>query len=668
MMRLMMRLQRLGFVVGCMATAFLSSEARGQSQQGLIPVQWGHRTDSQGFIWDVQQGGYVNHGTNYCFSNAMVLRVNSSGFSGQSHMMTADGSEYVLQQNMNGIDVTRRVKVDAANAGCRWIDSFRNTGGGLVNVAVSYQTGFNAQAQVILSNAGRVNVMMFEKNEGGLICVAQPGQNRPSALLAFNVPRSKVKPALQIQHNTQIVATYTLPVEPGKTVSLCTVIGQRTISTPPSGEKQASALFKGFYSSSITRDVPKAIQQTIVNWRSGGFDSTERPVLWTLPVDLDLEQGPEDLLAIGDTTRLKGTTTCEKLSINTRYGEKTFDIVDIAALAGPRFRGRDTQVYLRDGQLLTGPITARGLRFALTSGPHIDLDFAMVDRIVTREQPAAAPPYAALLETFDGDRLALNADTDLHITVVTPWGSRRLALGDIRWIRNVTDERAGFEVSLTDGSRFLAFLDGTAFKVNTVAFGPQEFHTSQIKMLSTEVVTPPESRDDKRVDEPHVVLAGGQVLAGRIDLNAISLLTLGGVIPVPPEQVQMMRNVTDESDSVPGHSGVVFSAELWGGGTVVGRYQAASLPVRFGSGVWHLPAGTISEVAVPTPVVSEATSIRAIQLVRDLGDPDWNRRESAQRELTSLGPLASGALREASTQSKDAEVRRRASMILDQID
>jgi hypothetical protein len=653
------------------AAAALCAPAFGGSPKSLIAAAWSQHTDSQGFLWDVQQGGYINHGTNYCFSNCMVLQVDGDGFSGQSNMMTADGSEYVLQQNMNGIDVTRRVKIDAASAGCRWIDSFTNTGGAAAAVTVSYQTAFNNHAQAVVSDTGRVNAMTLAKDEGGLIFVAPPNQNRPSALLTFASPRSKIKPALQVQNNSQVQANYALSIEPGKTVSLCTVVGQRTIVAPPASAKDAAALFKGFYSRNMTRDVPRAINQTVVNWRGGGFDPGERPVLWTLPIDLDLEPGPGDILAIGDDTRLTGTATCETLSIATRYGDKQIDFADVAALAGPRFRGRDTQVYLRDGQLLTGPITASGLRFALTSGPRMDLDFAMVDRLVTRE-PAVAdvaePVYAALIETFDGDRLALNADTELTLTVVTPWGARTLSLGDIRWIRNVTDERAGYEAALSDGSRFLCFLDGTTFKVNTLAFGQQELHTSQIKVLSTEVALPAGTGDDQRVDQPHVILAGGQVLVGRVDLEVIPLLTLGGVIPVPPGQVQVMRNVTDEAPPVPGDSGVVWSAELWGGGTVVGRYQDAALPVRFGGGVWHLPARDISEVNVPTPVVPEAMHVRALEMIRELGDPDWNRREAAQRELTALGPMAAGALREAVGQSQDPEVRRRATLILEQVD
>ncbi len=652
----------------------VAAPAPAQTTPGLVPANWSQVTDSQGFVWDLQSGGYLNQGTNYCFSNAMTLQINNNGFGGSTHLMTPDGSEYILQQNLSGIDVTRRVKVDARNAVCRWVDSFTNSTPSAQSITVAYHTGFNNRAQVVVSDRGRVNATSLEKNEGGLLVVSPPNQGRPGAFFALATANSKVKPTIQIQNNSRFIFTYTLRIDPGKTLSLCTYVGQRWTHNPPTTEKETAAIFRPVYGRRMLSDLPRPILPTIVNWRGGGgFDPGERPMLWTLPADLGIEPGSDDVLAVGEGTRLKGTASCDKLIVTTRYGVKECDFAHVAALAGPRFVGRDTQVYLRDGQLLTGQVQATNLRFQLASGPRIDLDFAMLDRLVMRQTgtlAAAEAPLAAVLETFDGDRLALPAEAKLDLSLVTPWGGRAVSLADLRWVRNVTDERAGYEAALTDGSRFFCFLDGTTFSVNTLLFGPQQFHTSQIRMLTADLVAPTNQRDkeDDRLHHPHVLLAGGQVLAGRVEQESIPLLTLAGVIPLPPGQIRQMRNVTDESPMVPGDTGVVFHAEMWGGGAVVGRYQPAALPVRCGSVVWQVPARDVAEVIVPTPVVPEATHARALLLIRDLGHPDWSRREEAQRELLSLGSLAAAPLREAATQSQDAEIRRRAAAIVEQLD
>jgi hypothetical protein len=65
--------------------------------------------------------------------------------------------------------------------------------------------------------------------------------------------------------------------------------------------------------------------------------------------------------------------------------------------------------------------------------------------------------------------------------------------------------------------------------------------------------------------------------------------------------------------------------------------------------------------------IDPAISDEIDQLVKQLGDDEWSKREAAQKKLTAFGRAAKDAL-EKSAHSKDMEVVWRSEAILEKID
>src|SRR5687767_4576736 len=90
------------------------------------------------------------------------------------------------------------------------------------------------------------------------------------------------------------------------------------------------------------------------------------------------------------------------------------------------------------------------------------------------------------------------------------------------------------------------------------------------------------------------------------------------------------------------------------------RWDAALFAAGFGT------AAVLAEPPAPRPRDSTpATPARIAEWVRDLGSPDFRRREAATRELANR-PEAIPALRQV-VRSTDAEVAWRAGELLDEI-
>jgi len=639
--------------------------ARARAIQKLVPANFAHKTDSMGFRWDIQRTGIINDGTSDCFDNGAALMVNGQPFNATSAMMTADGQELVLKANIRGLEVTRRIKVDVKACGARYIEVFKNTGRGSQTVAVGLRSYLGGSCQTVVSETGGFTPMALGKKDSGVLAVQHPQTQRPSVLFCLAGSRSKVKPALAISSNRTFQFNYSLAVPAGKTVSLLHTVAQRRVGAPPDA-KTLATMFQPFKSRKWVRDVPSAVRRTIVNMRGFVGVSGAAPELLTTLEQLGIERANTDILAFGEETRVRGTAACAQLSIKTRYGTMTIPFEKVAAVVGSKVTGRYAQVFLRDGQVLSGKAEVRGLRFTMNSGLSVDLSLEALDRLALRakaDDGKPPPTVHAFVDTFEGHRLAVLRDPALRVGVTTPWGSLEIPLAEVRWLSMPEDGTPGHLIRLRDGSRFFGFLDGAALPMKTLLFGVQKFAPTEIRTIAA-VEHKRAKEEDGEIDQPHVVLAGDNVVVGRLDLAELHFLSAGQVIPVPPSQVRVLHNLAEEEGEAAG-GGPTFHAEMWGGGTVRGQLREIVLPVRIGDRVCQVPARDIADVYVPSPTVPERLRDKVAALIRDLGHPEWEKRDAASRQLAELGFVAKQQLEEALKQTTDPEVRRRVKDLLD---
>lgn len=614
-------------------------------------------TDDLGFNWDVEaRGGYVQHGSSL-FNSAMVLQT-TQGQSFQASDATAEGDHGLVMSNeFLGLKVTRRVHIDVEAGVARWVDSFTNETDAAVTADLQYSIRLSSQGQAVVSDQNRAVTDSLADGETGFAIVAHPQRNTPSALLAVRDDRSDIAPTINNQSNYRFYLVHQLVVEPGETRTLMHALAQRNLSNTPSDEELEKA-FDPLLDTRPLRVFDAALRRTLVNWRVGALIGAF-PEVWPMPEELAVTPESVDLFVTGNGTRLKGGLQWNALTMQTRFGPVTLEREQVAGLAGPQFDGHAPRVYLNDGQLFTGPLEADALHFALAGGTTIDLAPDRIDRLVMRERPREidAP---ALVVTRHGERIAVTRDQPLNLTVATGWGERTLTWDELRYLAvNPSEEAPGYALHLVDGSALLCTLDGDTIELDTLSFGPQAFNVDEIEAIilpsrMDELDTPPTAA--------YLRLSGEQILTGHIDLPELALTTAAAVIPIPPGQLHELERVADDLTDPE-----AFAVTLFDGSVARGQLDDDTLPVRVGAETWDVPMEDVQTFSSPTPRVTERTRARLALLIRDLGDSDWATREQASDELAAAGLLAVPMLREALTQSRDAEVRQRVRDLLDQI-
>lgn len=627
----------------------------------LVPATFQPMTDSQGFVWDMDQSGSIQSGSN-CFSGVMSPEVNGGGFSVQQSMMSPDGSEVYLDGAVNSLAFSRRIKIDQKLAYVRYFDSVRNTTAAAQNVRLMLRINFNNVMQPPVSDAGTALGPALSAKENGFVIMRPPGQQGPAAVFLLAGKNAKLRPSVQNQQNYRLSVTYNFKVAPGETVSLAYAVAQRALPSMPDSKAMAK-LFASINTSKLLSDIPAKDRKGLANFTPGGFSSAPgAPGVVSMLEKLNVERGPSDVLAIGTDTRLKGTASCAKLEIETAArGKVVVPFENIAAVLGGR---RESRVLLRDGQAVSGKLAAEGLKFSLATGTSIALNAATLDRLVMRATPndiLPNPEAWGFLETFDGDRLAVKPDPALRLRATTAWGLREVALDELVFCGPTEENPLGVRMQLKDGSYFLAFLDGDEMKFNTLLFGPQSFPVTGIRQIA--VVLPRSAEEGGEVvpERAQVAVAGGQILAGQIDLAELHFLSPAGVIPVAANLIRTLQNTSEDGSA----GAPVFTATVWGGGSVSGTLREVVVPVRSSANVFQVPVRDLLSAIVPSPAVPEGLRDKIAALLRDLGHTDWEKREAASRELGELGGIARSALSETVKQTNDAEVRRRGQALLD---
>jgi hypothetical protein len=628
----------------------------------MVPANFSPQADSAGFNWTIDSNGSVDTGSGL-LNNSFYLEVNNNSFSAQQPMMTADGSEYFLaSSNGNSATVMRRVKIDQKNALVRYIDTITSTSPAPQTLNIRLRIQFNNQMQSVLTDRGAVLAASLGPGETGF--VATSPQMPTSALFMLGSSRTKIRPTIQNQSNAQFMVTYSVPVAPGESISLLYVVAQRNLAGATDA-KTLAKLFAPLKSPRVAADLGAAERKTLVNFHAGTFlDASSLPSLASLMDSLQVQPGTQDVLAIGADTRLKGTASCASLTITTPRGKADVPLEKVAALIGGSRSGR---IIFRDGQALSGKLSASGLKFTLTTGTTVDLDISALDRLVLREKAgdkASAHSAWAMVDTFEGDRLAVNPTSDLRLHATTSWGACDISADDLVAYGPTEENPLAFTVLLRDGSRFVALLDGDEITLDTALFGKKTFRTSEIRQVG--IVQSAPADDDESADlapaRAQVMLAGNQVITGQIDLPELHFLSPTGIIPVTPNLLHRLTNTSDDSETP------TFNAEIWGGGTVSGSLRELIIPVRAGKTTFQVPVRDIVSAVVPSPQIPPELRDKVAGLIRDLGDPDWEKRESASRELGGLGAMTRDQLEEAVKQTPDAEVRRRAQALIDDLE
>lgn len=642
--------------------------------EALVPAQFNQKTDSLGNRWDINQAGQINDGRNDCFDTAMVLTVNGQQFNpnGPNGMQqTADGSEWVLSGTCGQVQMTRRIRVDTSLSVVRYVEIFTNPANQKVQVQMALQTNLGGTCNAVMTDQGRNEPTDLQAKESSICMFQNPG-HRPSVVWTLAGTKSGPRPTI-VQQNMHysFLINWSFELKPNSTVAIVHSLFQRDFPQPPP-PADLQKLVAPVISSKWIANLPADLRGKILNMGlpSASIGEFRAPTLAMLYEELGATPGSADLLLVGESTRLVGQVVCQELRLVTTYGEKAIPLDQVAIVLGGSRKNHRALVALRDGQVVRGAPQTQGLRFSLRSGLVMDLAADDIDRLVFRESPPTAPEGADLfLETPHGDRLAVRAGTDVQLPCSTSWGPMSVPLGEVLWIRRNAGS-LGHVMTLKNGSSFRIFLCEGSIVLDTALFGRKEFAFTDITTLYSVAArdSDQEALAEAVAREPHAQLFGGTTFLGRIDASELHLIAEGQAVPVAAGMIKTLVNITEESAKDGRATGTVFRADLWDGSQVIGAIQESLLTLRGGSRVIRVTPRDLISLRGSEPVVPDSLRGRIAELIKDLGHPEWQRREAASRGLAEIGALAKGQLNEIKAKTQDGEVRRRVEILLSDLE
>ncbi|MFN0125523.1 MAG: hypothetical protein ACKV19_02425 [Verrucomicrobiales bacterium] len=633
------------------------------------------QSDDKGNQWSLNNYGFLQNTGNSFFNNILMLHIGGQQFYNYQPMATADGKEFVLpgQQPVLGLQVTRRIRLLEKDGVMRYVDLFHNPGTTAINATVEYRNNFSTPLKGTVTDRGTQNPSSLAKGEAGLVVTSKQNAQKACVFL-LGAPGARLRPNFSLRGQYEAHFSFSLSVPPGQTVALAYMV---TLTSPPAdGDKAALAkLFKSLPAARFLKTIRREDMALLANFAAAAGGEPSALLAAQGLESLDVERTTSDVLAMGERTRLTGTASCGEFVLTTEHGTAPVPFEQVAALVGGARAGGGTRIYLRDGQILNGQVTAADFRFAMPSGAQIDLEIRTLDRLVRRASPDEGKwpsETTAMLVTQLGEHLALGTG-ETSFEASTPWGPLNFRLDEVGWFGPADETGLGQQIEFRDGSRFHGFLSGAPVRVPTRLFGPREFRPSDIRGLVTaSAMIPPREAEaaDGLPSQAYLVLAGAQRLVGQPESEMLTVLTGAKAIQVPPNSIRSLRNVIDEAgdgevvdvDSPP------FQIELWGGGTLLGQLREPVVPIRFRQALWSVPVADIVELHNPAPRVSDEVRLKMAGLIRDLGSDDWQTREKATEALATYGFLARPLLDEALKSSPDPEVRRRVEQLIGEME
>ena len=568
------------------------ASAQPSPPKALVPAQMGQKPDGLGGQWTMDGSGAIRH--QQSSARFGQLQVDGNGFNVNSQMMTADGNEYQLTGTIQSVALSRSLKFDYETNTIRCIDAYTNSNPAPVALNVQMMlTVRSSNVQVVTSSGGALGA--FGNKDSGFIVPAQRssssrGQNSQAVVYYVADARAKQKPGVRMDNgNSAISVNYALNIPSGQTAAVIHGCAIRNLT----GSEDAPArkkLFAPFLSKKWVRDVPTEIRKQFVNRGSGGTaldegksDSLLADVRQLAEAD-GVEIDASSVLSMAEDTHLSGNVRGEKIEVSTNFGKATIALDEIAAISGGAGSGRPIRVFLRNGEILSGPVSGEmvfeesaGLEVTLTASQMQDLFLPMAVK------PPSATAPTVFLESRDGNRVVISPD--VKFLAATAWGRLELSADNVSFLYPVRDPQPIHQVVFKDKSRLTVILQGTEFTATSQRFGPLKMATGEIVKLVT--LAPPVVQDENSADEEESMedqwtLTGENVLVGELESKQLRLRTAGGETNVEMRQVLSIEQAA-EGDSN-------FTVELAGGNQLEGTLLEPVWRIKSQNKVWSIPA------------------------------------------------------------------------------
>jgi hypothetical protein len=455
-----------------------AEERRAIDAGDLVPATFGGWQCTRGVSWRCDQTGSVRVG----FWQIGLLLVNGTQVPrAQAPRMTADGREYVLAAAVGRVNVTRRVRFDAERSAVRYVEVLENKGPSAESVQITVaMTGPRAGRPAFALGSGDAFGGSLGRDDIGVVVAAPQGtaagERYSHILLVLAEQRLKDAPAISARSDDVLQVTYTETVAPGGSVAIVYFVAGRKELEPFA----ACAAAKEFHDGRtlVAPEIPRELRAAVRNFPSVARAALEERVP-ALPFEALAERsgiarGADDTATLGRATRVAGKVACASLCVTTAHGVAELSLDAVAAIVGGAGEGRPMRVYLRNGEILCGPVDARDLIVRTRGGVEVPLAPAAFDALLmhaSADDGVLPAPSTAFVTTCRGDRLALKPEGNVDLEVATAWGpfAARLRPGD--GLAMETGTRPGLRLSLADGTRLSVCIAREALALSTHRFG-----------------------------------------------------------------------------------------------------------------------------------------------------------------------------------------------------
>jgi hypothetical protein len=254
-----------------------------------------------------------------------------------------------------------------------------------------------------------------------------------------------------------------------------------------------------------------------------------------------------------------------------------------------------------------------------------------------------------------GERVGVKMPAN-PIEVVTRYGKISLRPETVAAVVLQSDENGVHEFHLTDGSKFSGLLSAEQFDMVLDAAGEQavKFPTSSIARL--QLAAKVAEQDDAT---PTLEMTNDDVLVGVLQ-GRLQLETAFDTIAVNATEIKVLTHASDTNSDV--------SVTLWDGTTLSGQLKDQQLQVTLASGAAiKVPVALVVKYEQPQPQPSTQMIDKIKEIIADLNADDWKKRDRAQGQLVSMGPVAAATLRKL-REAQPPEAQQRIDAVLKELE
>ena len=513
-----------------------------------------------------------------------------------------------------GLKWLRYVRVDKERRGVRFLDVIENTSKQPRSLLLRFQNEMDVPDSDFFQGAAtdhgviisRESPMLADDTSG---VIFQFSPELSPAMPMFLIGKS-VDPWTEERRleSYQLKLERTGTLEPGKRAVFIHWIGSKR----PQEKGKAEKVFERFFADGRLVDpgVPEDLQKDVVNFRASAFLPAEEKkggtplvMLERLTKRLKVEVGAADLLLLEPGSVVTGSLKLAKLRLE--RGGKSMDIAqsEIAAISGGGGRGREHQVFLRDGTVLAGRITMEEGKFKSEGVGEVSLNVDTMYHLILKTATAGAngePPSKGVMVTHRGELLRLAALPAKPITLRTVSGAYDLNWDEVAFILERGEPDLGYDVGLKDGSRLVGlpmWNDAEWSRVRdqkgTSIEGVQVFAAEGQdvgELLSAE------RSDEDRPKDGWCSLMQGVIWAGAPGEGTVSMEAAGGITEFKATDLRSVQRTTEDLTAT--GASASFDVELAGGLKLRGRFTSPTLKWQRGGRVMELPWSRVTELKI----------------------------------------------------------------------